>query len=129
MSPITVKRSEIAKQITAHVQTATFDFNSDYEPPQVRTHVIFKYHDLDLVVHDTFYAPGELEKAKAWLAWIFMFIDGSNERRGHNMMGYGIHREGHECIIHYRGHQLTSKAGLRACANLICKWWKLQEGK
>lgn len=90
MSKNTAKRAEIAKQITTHVQTATFDFNSECEPTQLQTHVIFKYRDLDLVVHDTFYAPGELEKTKTWLAWIFMFIDGSHERRGHDMMRYGV---------------------------------------
>ena len=55
MSKITARRAEIAKQITAHVQTATFDFNSAMEPTQLQTHVIFKYLDLRLVVHDTFY--------------------------------------------------------------------------
>ena len=56
-----------------------------------------------------------------------MMIEVTPEHKGLNLLGYEIRRSGAHVIVHYRGSLVSTKSGLRAASNIICKWYKTQE--
>ena len=126
MSNLTQKRQAIAKATSVHIHSTTIDIYST-GPITLQDTCIFKYDGWSLEVRDVVDFGAELIKVKSYLAWIFMLIEGTPDHKGLNFLGYEIRRSGAHVIVHYRGSLVSTKSGLRAASNIICKWYKTQE--